>query len=172
MKSQELFVALKLLAYGRKPWNYEEIAQSLKIGAASLHRSVKALTFAELFNNAYRCINSVALEEFLLHGVKYVFPVRVGAVVRGMLTAHSAPAFKASFKASPQDTYVWPHNNSDNRGFSVEPLYPAAAVASLNDPNLYKLLACVDVLRIGKAREKTIAIDLLKKAFVDYDKQP
>jgi hypothetical protein len=172
MKKQELFIALKLLAYGRKPWTYESIAQSLNIGIASLHRSIKALAFADLFNSEYMCISCIAFEEFLLHGVKYVFPVKVGAVARGMLTAHSAPAFKGSFKANLQEAFVWPHNNSDDKGFLIEPLYPTAPEASLNDPELYKLLACVDVLRIGRAREKVIAVDLLKKVFNDYDKRP
>ncbi|MBL8027644.1 MAG: hypothetical protein JNL74_14580 [Fibrobacteres bacterium] len=172
MKSQELFVALKLLAYGRKPWIYEEIAQSLKIGVASLHRSVKALAYADLFNIEYMCINCAAFEEFLLHGVKYVFPAKPGAIVRGMPTAHSAPAFKSIFKASTQDFYVWPHNNFDNKGVSVEPLYSSAPEASLNDPKLYSLLACIDILRIGKAREKVIAINLLKKIFTEYDQRP
>ncbi|OGJ87065.1 MAG: hypothetical protein A2268_15255 [Candidatus Raymondbacteria bacterium RifOxyA12_full_50_37] len=172
MKPQEIFVALKLLAYGRKPWNYEEIAQSLKISPSNLHRSVKALAFSGLFIEEYKCLNNSLLEEFLLHGVKVVFPVKAGGVVRGMLTAHSAPAFKDSFKPNPQDAYVWPDANSENKGFSVEPLYKAAPAASSLDADLYGLLACVDVLRIGKARERNIAVELLKKAFADYGKLP
>lgn len=172
MKPQEIFIALKLLAFGRKPWSYEEIAQSLYISPSNLHRSVRALAFSGLFIPEYKCLNNSSLEEFLLHGVKYVFPVKTGGIVRGMLAAHSAPAFADSFKPNPQDTYVWPDANSENKGFSIEPLYKTAPAASLLDLKLYELLACADVLRIGRAREKNIAIEILDKTFLNYGKLP
>ena len=172
MKPQEMLVALKLLAYGRKPWNYEDIAQSLGISPSNLHRSVKALAFAGLFIEEYKALNNPSLEEFLLHGAKYVFPVKVGGIVRGMLTSHSAPAFANSFNANPQDAYVWPDANSKDKGFSVAPIYKTAPEASRLDPKLYELLACLDALRIGRAREKNIAEGLLKKSFLNYGKLP
>jgi hypothetical protein len=34
------------------------------------------------------------VEEFLIHGLKYVFPAYPGALVRGVPTAHSAEPLK------------------------------------------------------------------------------
>jgi len=38
-------------------------------------------------------------------------------------------------------------------------------VAWLEDKNLYELLALVDALRIGRKREKSLAIEELKKGY-------
>lgn len=58
---------------------------------------------------------------------------------------------------------VWPHPEGEVRGESLEPLYPSAVDAARRDSKLYECLALVDALRIGRAREKNLAIDLLSK---------
>ena len=37
------------------------------------------------------------------------------------------------------------------------PLYPSAPKAARKDPKLYELLALVDMLRLGRARERAMA---------------
>jgi len=56
---------------------------------------------------------------------------------------------------------VWPHPEGEVRGESIEPLYPSAVDAARRDSRLYECLALVDALRIGRAREKKLAIDQL-----------
>jgi hypothetical protein len=58
---------------------------------------------------------------------------------------------------------VWPHPEGKVRGESFEPLFPSAVDAARRDSKLYECLALVDALRIGRAREKKLAIDLLAK---------
>jgi len=58
---------------------------------------------------------------------------------------------------------VWPHPEGDVRGESLEPLYPSAIDAARRDRALYESLALVDALRVGRARERALAIDLLTK---------
>lgn len=58
---------------------------------------------------------------------------------------------------------VWPHPDGEVRGEGFEPLYPSAVDAARRDGKLYECLALVDALRIGRAREKALAIDLLAK---------
>ena len=43
------------------------------------------------------------------------------------------------------------------------PLYPSVPEAALKDEKLHELLALVDALRVGRAREKELAIRELKK---------
>ena len=43
------------------------------------------------------------------------------------------------------------------RGLGIEPLYPTAPGAALRNEKLYELLALVDALRAGRARERTFA---------------
>jgi hypothetical protein len=45
----------------------------------------------------------------------------------------------------------------------IEPLHPAAPKACLKDTKLYEYLVLCDALRVGKAREKNLAMVELKK---------
>jgi hypothetical protein len=44
------------------------------------------------------------------------------------------------------------------RGHSIIPLYPSVPEAALKDEKLHELLALTDALRVGRAREKEIAV--------------
>ncbi len=101
------------------------------------------------------------LAEFALHGAKYAFPgVRLPLVV-GVPTSHSAPAFAGVFAAGSID-FVWPHPNGSVRGVGVEPLHPSVPFAAMQDPTLYEMLALFDALRVGKARERGMALERLQ----------
>ena len=107
------------------------------------------------------------LAEFALHGAKYAFPgVRLPLAV-GVPTSHSAPAFAGIFAPGSTD-FVWPHPNGPVRGVGVEPLHPSVPFAAMQDAKLYELLALFDALRVGKARERGMALDRLQ-ALIDPD---
>ncbi len=55
-----------------------------------------------------------------------------------------------------------PFGKRNVRGHSILPLYPSVPEAALKDEKLYELLALVDALRIGRAREKELAVVELK----------
>lgn len=63
------------------------------------------------------------------------------------------------------EIYVWPYGKGTVRGHSIIPLYPTVPEAALKDVKLHELLALTDALRVGRAREKEIAIVELKKRF-------
>jgi len=98
-----------------------------------------------------------ALRNFLLHGVPYAFPARQKESTRGMPTAWAAPALSAKISSSEQPPPVWPDPDGTVQGTAVEPLYPSVPGAARRNPALYDLLALVDALRIGRARERKIA---------------
>jgi len=107
------------------------------------------------------------LAEFALHGAKYAFPgVRLPLAV-GVPTSHSAPAFAGVFAPGSTD-FVWPHPNGSVRGVGVEPLHPSVPFAAMQDAKLYEMLALFDALRVGKARERGMALERLQ-ALVDPD---
>lgn len=107
------------------------------------------------------------LAEFALHGAKYAFPgVRLPLAV-GVPTSHSAPAFAGVFAPGSTD-FVWPHPNGSVRGVGVEPLHPSVPFASMQDAKLYEMLALFDALRVGKARERGMALERLQ-ALIDPD---
>ncbi|NWF46511.1 hypothetical protein F3K02_14820 [Hydrogenophaga sp. D2P1] len=101
------------------------------------------------------------LAEFALHGAKYAFPgIRLPLAV-GVPTSHSAPAFAGVFAPGSMD-FVWPHPNGTIRGIGVEPLHPSVPFAAMQDSKLYEMLALFDALRVGKARERGMALERLQ----------
>jgi len=99
--------------------------------------------------------------DFLQYGLAYVFPQNPGAIVRGMPTAHSAPPLSTIIKSD--ELFVWPSARGKARGQSIVPLYPSVIQAAEQDEKLYQLLALADALRVGRARERKLAVAELKK---------
>jgi hypothetical protein len=105
--------------------------------------------------------NLAAVEEFLLHGVKYAFPAERGEPARGVPTSYAAEPLRKLISHGDQPPLVWPHAAGTARGTALEPLYKAAPKAALRDPGLYEILALVDALRDGRARERKLAEELI-----------
>ncbi len=105
-------------------------------------------------------VHSRNLAEFAVHGAKYAFaPDRLPVSV-GVPTSHSAPVFAGVF-APGSDDWVWPHPNGTARGQGLEPLHPSAPFAAMQDAKLYEMLALFDALRVGRARERGMALKRL-----------
>src|SRR5690606_34133084 len=107
-------------------------------------------------------VKKQALLEFLQYGIAYSFPVKPGPVVRGIPTAHSAPPLN-NLIVSNGEEYVWPSATGLMRGQAISPLYKNAVKAVRGNNELHELLSLVDALRVGRVREKQLAIEELKK---------
>lgn len=110
-------------------------------------------------DNAVR-VHTRNLAEFAVHGAKYAFPAERLPVAVGVATSHSAPAFAGVF-APGSDDWVWPHPNGTARGQGLEPLHPGVPFAAMQDAKLYEMLALFDALRVGRARERNMALKRL-----------
>jgi hypothetical protein len=104
--------------------------------------------------------HSKQLAEFALHGARYAFAADKTPSTIGVPTSHSAPAFAGVFAPGSED-YVWPHPNGTKRGVGVEPLHPSVPFAAMQDAKLYEMLALFDALRVGRARERGMALERL-----------
>jgi len=98
------------------------------------------------------------LKEFLVHGVKYAFPVEHGGITRGIPTAEGVSPLREYFADQSAMLPVWPSADGSVRGSAFSPLYKNVPQAALRDPRLHELLALVDAIREGPAREREIAI--------------
>jgi hypothetical protein len=105
-------------------------------------------------------VNGRNLAEFAVHGAKYTFAAHRLPVAVGVPTSHSAPAFAGVF-APGGDDWVWPHPQGTARGQGLEPLHPSVPFAAMQDAKLYELLALFDALRVGRARERGMALKRL-----------
>jgi len=144
-----------------RPWQYRDLSAELYIPISEVSDSLKRSDKAGLYNSAMRSVHRQSLLEFLQYGLRYVFPTGPEAMVTGIATAHSHPFYSQYFKAEMQ--YAWPDEEGTIRGLAIEPLHPNVPKAVTKDALLYKLLASIDILRVGRARELKMAIDELKK---------
>lgn len=159
LKPQDVVVALKLCVYpdGRPAMSI--IANDLSLSPSEVHGAIGRLRASRLLHgpNLKDRPNISALEEFLVHGLKYAFPAEHGEVTRGIPTSYAAEPLKSEVSLSNDLPPVWPWREGNTRGVGLEPLYKSVPKAALRDPNLYQFLALVDAIRDGRARERKIA---------------
>lgn len=165
LRAQDILILLKIISRGKDPWKGKDLADELYISTAevslSLNRCVKAGLLSENKKTVYR----QSLMEFIQYAIPYLFPVLPGAMANGILTGHSYPVIAEQFH--PELKYVWPDATAYDRGLSIEPIYKTVVKAVKKDTTLYRLLALIDVLRVGRVREKKVAINELKKIILD-----
>jgi hypothetical protein len=149
LRPVDLGVALRL--EHQPDEHYEDLAAALGLSLSASHRSVRRLQFSGLLLPGARRVNRSALLEVLVSGVRYAFPVSLGAQVRGVPTAGSF----ASLGSLPQGLdAVWPMAEGEARGPALMPLYEGAPAAALRDERLHRLLALLDVMRVGQPRDR------------------
>ena len=135
----------------------EPMAADLGLGPSQVHASLKRLERSRLAAPKTHEPLLRAVEEFLVHGVKYAFPALRGEPTRGTPTAHAAAPLNAQIAAGNELPPVWPVADGGVRGLTLVPLHRAAPAAAKKDPALYELLALVDALRDGRVRKRQIA---------------
>lgn len=161
MRPHDIVILLKIAANGDEPWLMKDLAIALNISASEVSESLHRSAYAGLISGNKKKLMNMALLEFLQYGLKYVYPQLPGALVRGIPTAWSAPPLSSQIDSTAY--IVWPYAKGTVRGQALEPLYANVPEACLKDPQLYALLALTDALRIGKARERALALEELKK---------
>ena len=187
MKSQDIVILLKLVSLqdqeGQEPiaslegqsrredaYSARGLEASLGISKtevnASINRSIASgLAFKDReFRRAKP--NRRNLNDFIAHGLKFVFPAIPGAMTRGVPTAFAAPMLEGLLMSAGEYIYVWPYAQGRVMGQSVEPLFKSVPEAVQNDERLYEYLALVDGIRLGKQREAALAADRLAKGLL------
>lgn len=161
MRPHDIVVLLKIISYGDEPWLQKPMADDLVISQSELSKSMARSKNAGLLDDTGRKARRLALMDFLESGIAYVFPQQPGALVRGVPTSHSASPLKEHIQSD--ESFVWPSAKGKLKGQAIVPLYKSVPEAAIKDPKLHELLALVDAVRVGNAREKKIAIAELKK---------
>ena len=170
LKPQDILVLLKLIAIGQQDWAYNRLAIELGMSPSEVHAAIKrSLESGLALQRDKKIIPNVRnLEEFLCHGIRYVFVVERGGMTRGMPTAHAASPLDAVFLPDSEPIPVWPDAEGSARGLGFSPLYKSVPIAAKSDPKLYELLVLVDAIRGGRARERSYAINELKQRLSSY----
>lgn len=165
MKGQDIVVVLKLLGSSRAK-SFAELGKSVGLSASEAHAAVRRLVGARLLDPDQKQVRRKALLEFLVHGLPYTFPACLKETTRGIPTAWAAPVMRGQVIDNELPP-VWPDPEGEVRGQAVKPLYASAVAAAKRDPGLHDLLALVDALRLGRARERRIAELALEKLLAE-----
>ena len=152
-------MALKLFGYGAPRPTFAQIAADLAMSSSEVHGALKRAQAAHLLHGTelFERPNLSALEEFLIHGIKYAFPAQRGGPSRGVPTSYAAPPLSGLIDPGSEPIPVWPHGEGTRRGIAFAPLYKTVPIAALRDSGLYELLALVDAIRDGRARDRQLA---------------
>lgn len=165
LKPQDVIVLLKLILLRGKPWRYEDLRDETGISVSECHSSIHRLLTSKLIreDEGQIKVNRLAVKDFLFHGLPYVFPAKIERMARGIPVAHSGPLLGKKIVHGSSDIYVWSDDEGKVKGESIVPLYRSVPEASKKDPKLYELLSLIEALRVGKAREVTLARKYLEE---------
>lgn len=160
LRPQDLLVAVKLALGSRQ--TYPELARALGLSLSEAHAAVKRATAAGLIS-PNRTANRGPLLDFLVKSTRGAFAPERGPMTRGMPTAYGAPPLNQLVERGAEALPVWPDPDGTERGESFTPLYPSVPRAARQDPKLYEALSLIDALRGGRARDRALAEDHLRR---------
>lgn len=170
LKAQDTLIVMKLIAIGDTKWSYRILANDLDMSTSEVHAGIKRNLAARLCveHNGRITPNIRNVKEFMVHGIRYVFIPDRSEITRGMPTGYSAPPLRDLLVSTEELPQVWPDPEGNLRGQGFSPLYKSVPTACRKDKRLYELLALVDGLRGGHAREQKIAALELEKRLESY----
>ncbi|WP_225784794.1 hypothetical protein [Xenophilus sp. Marseille-Q4582] len=175
LKPQDLLVLLKVAAHPPQRWTYAALGEALAMSASEVHACVRRAVASGLAVAPARGEWSPVrpnLLEFMLHGVRYIWPATQGPAKRGVPTSFGVEPLAGKVTVAPGEAPVWAHPAGPAKGPTLSPLYRTAPQAALTDPALHRLLALLDALRTGRARERALAAQLLQAALSDEAAEP
>ena len=163
MRPHDIPILVKVFITQEKPWLIKDLATSLYISQSEVSESLHRSMYAGLIDEHKQRIYTQGFYEFIIYGLRYVFPQKPGHMARGIPTAHSHPALESKFVSKTK--YVWPHPDGEDVGFAIEPFYLKQSKAILEDEQLYFIMSLIEMIRVGKAREVNYARTQLMKLF-------
>lgn len=172
LKPHDIIVALKLIRPSPDAVvpTYARLASGVGLSASEAHAAVERglraglLRKDPLSERTMPVANLTALREFLVHGLKYVWPAERGAVARGIPTATSVSTIAAVLNVpAPAMPLIWPKPDGTVRGETIEPLYPRVVSLCASDTELHEWLALIDILRLKAGREAALAANEIER---------
>ena len=149
---------------------YAGMAMALKMSPSEVHagvrRSLEVGLLRRLPDLPQRMPVPVktALEEFLISGLKYVWPGKSGPIGRGVPTCTSLPDVAREMDVpEPTTPLVWRHPLGTTRGETIIPLYPKLPDVCSTDVWLHGWIALIDILRCKTGREAALAANLIRR---------
>jgi hypothetical protein len=177
LKPQDILVILRLLiAENRKEvCTYPILSGWTGLSASEAHAAIKRAVKASLAGKAIQdagtgfewAIMRPALDEFMTHAIRFLWPLELGAAQRGVVTGTSVEGINQGDRSVVEaDTWVWPHASGTARGVAVKPLYPSAPAVAVSDVLFHQALAAVDLARSANHRLRRLGIEWLQRQLI------
>lgn len=165
MLAVEFYTLLAVTSVGGVVPKYADLAAHMNVPASAVHTAVKRLIDARLMTSGTEGRPRILVEqtiEFICFGASYVFPAKIGPVSLGLPTGAHASPMSEVLNVSEDMKLVWASPAGSFRGESISPIHHKLPDLALQDESIYRLGVIVDSIRVGGAREKNIARDLVK----------
>lgn len=168
LKPQDLFILLKLASSKESFESFPKLAAELGLSTAETYRGLERSAKSRLYDPERRRPLRKPLAEFVLHGAAYVYPAHPGPQTIGLPTGVAATSLREEFGPTDALIPVWPDTIGSEdaglvTGYAIEPLYQSAPEAARRDRVFYELLALLDAVREGRARERRLAVNALRR---------
>jgi len=161
LRPPDSVVLLALLRQGEDAWTIRSLAERLHMPLAAVQRSLARLSETPAFDGASRRASVCASDELIAHALPFVAPASLGAPTRGISTAWGAAPLVEEV-AGGDDAPVWPDRHGSARGRALAPLHACVLELAREDREMYEALALLDALRVGRARERKLALGHLR----------
>lgn len=109
---------------------HRSIAAETRVSVSEVNAAIQRASRCGLVRKSGRtgrpeAVNA-GLLEFIVHGVKYVYPAERGEPARGIPTAFAAPLLVEELAVDDDLLPVWPYASGSVMGYSLSPLYRSA----------------------------------------------
>src|SRR5262245_50242617 len=124
LRPQDIAVVLNLCRHvSDKAPTFSSMASELSMSASEVHAAVQRARASRLLHGSTLGgrPNLGAIEEFLVHGLKYAFPAERGEPTRGVPTSYAAEPLRKVIALGDEPPLVWPYAIGSQRGTSFKP---------------------------------------------------
>jgi hypothetical protein len=166
LKPQDVVLLTKLITseYTHKH-SFRQLSLFTGLSLGSVHASVQRLAASGLIDPETNLPFRRRASEFLSLGVPYFFPPQIKGKAQGLPTGAFAPFVGDVLKKGSTIPYVWKFETGIE-GIELEPIYASVPRVAAEDKNFYAIFSCIDLIRLGKAREREVGRDLIRKIVV------
>jgi hypothetical protein len=154
----DVAVALAMATEPKSPLRRLSEVTCRSIG--EVHNAERRLRLSRLLRPGSRSVEREPLFQFIRWGVPHAYPPATGPLTRGVVTAR---ILEEGAGVPEEAEFVWPHPDGLTRGQAFAPPYPRAPRLAIANPALHRLLALLDLVRIGGVREQAMAVSELER---------
>jgi len=161
LKPQDILLVVHLLS-DTKFRKQTEYATELGMSQAEISASLKRLAYVNLIDKELLLPYRANVEEFLVHAIKYIFPIEYEKVQKGIPTGSSFSPLNKVLRSNGLPI-VWASDEGTEIGNAVKPLFPSVPHIIGDQHVLHQRLALIDSIRMAKPRERALAVNLFKE---------